>query len=100
MASESGSPPPPSDQEMAEAKAMPVRQYLETRVVPLLLQGMQRLVIERPVDPVEFLAKYLTDNNPRKKVEEKPKEGEGAPADAAAAPGAAAPAAPPAAPAK
>ena len=39
--------------------------YLETAVVPILLQGMQALVKERPNNPVEFLAAYLLKNNPQ-----------------------------------
>jgi protein dpy-30 len=37
-------------------QALPIRAYLESTVVPLLLQGMQALVKERPNNPVEFLA--------------------------------------------
>lgn len=37
-------------------QALPIRSYLESTVVPLLLQGMQALVKERPNNPVEFLA--------------------------------------------
>ena len=48
-----------------DVHAMPIRQYLETSVVPILLQGMQALVKERPNNPVEFLAAYLLKNNPQ-----------------------------------
>jgi protein dpy-30 len=34
-------------------------------VVPILLQGMQALVKERPGNPVEYLAAYLLKNNPQ-----------------------------------
>mmetsp|Transcript_27855 Transcript_27855/g.52993 ORF Transcript_27855/g.52993 Transcript_27855/m.52993 type:complete len:106 (-) Transcript_27855:721-1038(-) len=47
-------------------QALPIRQYLEQSVVPILLQGMQALVKERPNNPVEFLAGYLLKNNPQK----------------------------------
>ncbi|KNC46155.1 uncharacterized protein AMSG_00273 [Thecamonas trahens ATCC 50062] len=43
-----------------------VRAYLEQTVVPLLLQGMNQLVKERPVNPVEYLALYLLKHNPEK----------------------------------
>jgi len=46
-------------------QALPIRQYLETAVVPILLQGMQALVKERPNNPVEFLAAYLLKTNPQ-----------------------------------
>jgi protein dpy-30 len=48
------------------AKVLPTRQYLEESVVPILMQGMQELVKERPEDPVEYLAAYLIKHNPRK----------------------------------
>mmetsp|Transcript_35085 Transcript_35085/g.43324 ORF Transcript_35085/g.43324 Transcript_35085/m.43324 type:complete len:94 (-) Transcript_35085:178-459(-) len=47
-------------------KALPVRRYLDTTVVPLLLTGLQELVKERPNDPIEWLAHYLLKNNPNK----------------------------------
>mmetsp|Transcript_33255 Transcript_33255/g.40219 ORF Transcript_33255/g.40219 Transcript_33255/m.40219 type:complete len:98 (-) Transcript_33255:441-734(-) len=47
-------------------QALPIRQYLEGTVVPILLQGMQALVRERPNNPIEFLAGYLLKNNPQK----------------------------------
>lgn len=46
--------------------ALPIRAYLDTTVVPLLLQGMAALVKERPPNPVEYLAHYLLKNNPQK----------------------------------
>jgi protein dpy-30 len=48
------------------SKNVTSRQYLETSVVPLLMQGMQELVKERPEDPVQYLAAYLIKNNPKK----------------------------------
>ncbi|KAK3251851.1 hypothetical protein CYMTET_38825 [Cymbomonas tetramitiformis] len=47
-------------------QALPIRQYLESTVVPVMLQGLQALVKERPNNPVEFLAGYLLKNNPQK----------------------------------
>ncbi|KAG0564906.1 hypothetical protein M758_8G145500 [Ceratodon purpureus] len=52
-------------QELLEMRALPVRQYLEASVVPLLLHGLQLLAIERPENPVDFLAKYLLEKNPK-----------------------------------
>jgi protein dpy-30 len=47
-------------------QALPIRQYLEATVVPILMQGMQGLVKERPENPVEWLAAYLLKHNPHK----------------------------------
>mmetsp|Transcript_13299 Transcript_13299/g.40149 ORF Transcript_13299/g.40149 Transcript_13299/m.40149 type:complete len:93 (+) Transcript_13299:42-320(+) len=44
----------------------PIRTYLDSTVVPILLQGLSALVKERPANPVEFLAAYLMQNNPQK----------------------------------
>jgi len=47
-------------------QALPLRQYLDQTVVPLLLEGLQALSTERPANPVEYLAAYLLKNNPQK----------------------------------
>jgi protein dpy-30 len=49
------------------AGPLPVRQYLEGTVVPILMQGMQQLVKERPDDPIEWIADFLHKNNPKKR---------------------------------
>mmetsp|Transcript_10368 Transcript_10368/g.23870 ORF Transcript_10368/g.23870 Transcript_10368/m.23870 type:complete len:128 (-) Transcript_10368:168-551(-) len=48
-------------------QSLPIRQYLETTVVSLLVNGLTQLVKARPEDPVEYLAAYLLKNNPKKK---------------------------------
>jgi protein dpy-30 len=45
---------------------LPVRQYLEATVVPVLMQAMQQLVKDRPEDPIGFVADYLISHNPKK----------------------------------
>jgi len=45
----------------------PIRTYLDSTVVPVLLQGLSALVKERPPNPVEFLATFLLQNNPQSK---------------------------------
>eukprot|EP00201_Polytomella_parva_P011256 CAMPEP_0175060996 /NCGR_PEP_ID=MMETSP0052_2-20121109/13343_1 /TAXON_ID=51329 ORGANISM="Polytomella parva, Strain SAG 63-3" /NCGR_SAMPLE_ID=MMETSP0052_2 /ASSEMBLY_ACC=CAM_ASM_000194 /LENGTH=94 /DNA_ID=CAMNT_0016326809 /DNA_START=27 /DNA_END=311 /DNA_ORIENTATION=+ len=47
-------------------QAAPIRQYLESTVVPTLMPGLQALCKERPDNPIEFLAYYLLQNNPQK----------------------------------
>ena len=54
------------------AGPLPVRQYLEGTVVPILMQGMQQLVKERPEDPIEWIADFLHKNNPKKRKLENP----------------------------
>mmetsp|Transcript_6647 Transcript_6647/g.27891 ORF Transcript_6647/g.27891 Transcript_6647/m.27891 type:complete len:137 (-) Transcript_6647:277-687(-) len=46
-------------------QSLPIRAYLDTTVVPVLLDGMSALVKERPPNPVEWLAAYLVKNNPQ-----------------------------------
>ena len=48
----------------------PVRQYLQSSVVPVLLAGLTELASAQPADPVAWLGQYLIDNNPRNKKEE------------------------------
>ncbi|KAH7445034.1 hypothetical protein KP509_02G103400 [Ceratopteris richardii] len=66
-------PPSPADNthvvdeaeaEVQRLKALPIRPYLEATVVPLLLEGLQRLVLDRPSDPVGYLASYMFQHNP------------------------------------
>ena len=50
-------------QSQINLQALPIRQYLDQTVVPLLLQALSALVKERPPDPVEYVAAYLLKNN-------------------------------------
>mmetsp|Transcript_95254 Transcript_95254/g.253011 ORF Transcript_95254/g.253011 Transcript_95254/m.253011 type:complete len:103 (-) Transcript_95254:266-574(-) len=92
MAAEAGSPPVvhesqayPNPREGAAAEKlateerpalemhdMPLRQYLDSYVVPTLLPGMNAVAEERPEDPVEWLAYYLLKNNPKRQGQEPP----------------------------
>ena len=47
-------------------KGVPVRQYLDQTVVPILLQAMSEVSNERPQYPIEFIINYLRENNPEK----------------------------------
>ena len=51
--------------ENAESSGVPVRTYLDNTVVPILLQAMSALVKERPEDPIDYVAQYLIQNNPK-----------------------------------
>lgn len=44
--------------------SVPTRQYLDTTVVPILLQGLSSLAKERPAKPISFLANFLLDKAP------------------------------------
>merc|ERR1719213_724156 len=57
---------------------VPLRQYLDTFVVPTLLPALNVIAEERPDNPVEFLAHYLLKNNPMLKNLQQAKEEEGA----------------------
>ncbi|CAE7789745.1 PIGC [Symbiodinium sp. CCMP2592] len=59
---------------------LPLRQYLDTYVVPTLLPGMNAVAEERPENPVEWLAYYLLKNNTMgKKPSEEKKADDAAP---------------------
>lgn len=49
----------------AELQQLPVREYLDQAVVPVLLRGLQTLARDRPPNPVEHLAVFLLANNPQ-----------------------------------
>merc|ERR1712100_513335 len=53
---------PSSAMKMSELQTMPSRQYLDQTVMPLLYNGLERLVEERPPNPVDWLATYLLKN--------------------------------------
>lgn len=57
----------PQVHQKVQEGAVPIREYLEQTVVPLLMQGMQSLVRERPQDPIEYLATYLLKNKDKAK---------------------------------
>ncbi|XP_037721050.1 protein dpy-30 homolog [Drosophila subpulchrella] len=48
-----------------DANSLPVRQYLDQTVAPILLHGLQALARDRPSDPVSYLATYLLKNKNR-----------------------------------
>lgn len=50
------------------------QEYLETTVMPLVLEGLSWIIKERPNDPVEHLAMFLLKNNNHGKQEEEVKE--------------------------
>ena len=41
-----------------------IRQYLDQTVAPLLIQAMSEVAKERPDRPIEYIIKFLRDNNP------------------------------------
>lgn len=49
----------------SDLQSLPTRQYLDQTVSPILMQGLQILVKERPADPIQFLAAYLMKNKSR-----------------------------------
>mmetsp|Transcript_20204 Transcript_20204/g.44809 ORF Transcript_20204/g.44809 Transcript_20204/m.44809 type:complete len:91 (-) Transcript_20204:71-343(-) len=44
--------------------SLPMRQYMDEQIVPILLPALNAVAAERPADPVEWLAYYLLKNNP------------------------------------
>ncbi|KAF1751660.1 hypothetical protein GCK72_018214 [Caenorhabditis remanei] len=49
--------------------AVPTRQYLDSTVVPILLQGLGALAKDRPENPIEFLANFLLREKDRYNAE-------------------------------
>uniref|UniRef100_A0AC35TQL1 Dosage compensation protein dpy-30 n=1 Tax=Rhabditophanes sp. KR3021 TaxID=114890 RepID=A0AC35TQL1_9BILA len=59
--------PTPIIEDKREDPPMPTRQYLDTTVVPILLQALAALSKDRPSDPVDYLANYLLNNKDKVK---------------------------------
>uniref|UniRef100_A0A8R1DXV2 Uncharacterized protein n=1 Tax=Caenorhabditis japonica TaxID=281687 RepID=A0A8R1DXV2_CAEJA len=49
---------------------VPTRQYLDSTVVPILLQALGALAKDRPENPIEFLANFLLREKDRYNVEQ------------------------------
>ena len=49
---------------MEDVQQMSVRSYLDKTVVPVVMQAMSEVARERPQYPIEFIIKYLRENNP------------------------------------
>ena len=64
-AAEPAAEPAPAAPAAAKPKGVPVRQYLDETVVPVLRKGLRELVKQRPEDPFEFLGQYIKDNKPK-----------------------------------
>jgi COMPASS component SDC1 len=43
----------------AAAHGAPARRYLNEKVTPVLLEGMKRLAMEQPEDPLRVLGEFL-----------------------------------------
>ena len=41
-----------------------IRSYIDGAVMPVLIESLQKLTEEKPPNPIEFIAKYLLENNP------------------------------------
>lgn len=48
---------------------VPTRQYLDSTVVPILLQGLGALAKDRPENPIEYLANFLLREKDRYNAE-------------------------------
>lgn len=61
----------PEDKKKDVRKNLPIREYLDSTVVPVLLAAMSQLTRERPdADEVEWLANWMLKNNPNKKKDQ------------------------------
>ncbi|KAK9531020.1 hypothetical protein VZT92_010474 [Zoarces viviparus] len=52
------------EEEVLEAKSLPMRNYLMEHVMTTLTQGLMECCTAGPQDPVDFLAEFLMKNNP------------------------------------
>ncbi|RNF18551.1 protein dpy-30 [Trypanosoma conorhini] len=52
------------DRNSLEQRKLPLREYLQHNIVPLLSKGLVEVCKTRPEDPVDFLAEWLMRHNP------------------------------------
>ena len=57
----------PAEAQDKVIQTSPKRVNLEKDVVPILMQAMSECAKKRPANPIEFVAKYLLENNPEQK---------------------------------
>ncbi|KAF4678365.1 COMPASS (complex proteins associated with Set1p) component [Perkinsus chesapeaki] len=50
---------------MPKPQQLPLRQWLEETVAPVLVPALDAVARERPEDPVTFVAEYLLKHNPK-----------------------------------
>ena len=53
-----------SEEEDEEDEGVPVREYYEKSLTPILLEGLKELGRKRPQNPVKFLGEFLLKNDP------------------------------------
>lgn len=51
--------PPSPRRSQTDLRSIPARQYLDQKIIPVLLSGLSELVRERPADAAGYLASYL-----------------------------------------
>lgn len=61
-------------QQDQQHQQVPVRQYLDSTVVPLLRDGLKKLVKQRPDDPIDFLINYLSEHKEEAKLAQQSKQ--------------------------
>eukprot|EP00347_Sterkiella_histriomuscorum_P019216 403342494 len=47
-----------------DVNQLPIRAYLESNLMPLLLEALNELAKHKPQDPIEFIANYMLEHNP------------------------------------
>ena len=50
----------------SDDEGVPVREYYEKSLTPVLLQGLKELGRKRPSNPIRFLGNFLLENDPEK----------------------------------
>ena len=49
----------PMNKKRTDLLSIPIKQYIDQTVAPILLEGIKALAKERPPDPIGYLADYL-----------------------------------------
>eukprot|EP01065_Artemidia_motanka_P050758 TRINITY_DN8750_c0_g1_i1.p1 TRINITY_DN8750_c0_g1~~TRINITY_DN8750_c0_g1_i1.p1 ORF type:complete len:880 (+),score=459.22 TRINITY_DN8750_c0_g1_i1:83-2722(+) len=52
------------EREMLEIRKEPLKEYLMTKIIPVLTKGLIEVCEQRPEDPIDYLAEWLYHHNP------------------------------------
>lgn len=50
------------EKDRLDIRSQPLRQYMSDNIMPILTEALIKISSELPVDPLEYLATYLEEN--------------------------------------
>lgn len=47
--------------------SLPIRQYLDLHIMPSLIEALEKLTVDKPEDPIQYIGEYLLREEDRMK---------------------------------